>query len=417
MTASGRSRPTFVSIAYTHAPGDPRVRRECESLVRAGWRVIQIGLGAPGEGRVGHLAGMLLLRVPERRYRGDNVVRYAWSYLRFFFQARALLQRVIERYGADAVQVTNLPNSLVWAAWPARRAGGGIILDIRDPVPEFFACKFGDRAYGPAGVWLAEIEERLAAMGADLVVTANEPHRRLTATHGVREKKLRLVLNSADERLFPLLPPRVSNGRLAYAGTVAERMGLDVILAAVALLRRQGEGVQLDILGDGDAVPLLQAERDRLGLAEAVSVTGQRFRIEDLPAKLANVGIGIVPLRRDSFTDLLLSMKLLEYVRLGIPAIVTRTPTLSHYFPADAVTFVDEHTPEAWARAIRGVLDDPEGARQRAERAQRVPAADSWQAIEGDFVRLIEEAAAIRSGSLRGTAAPITFSQPLRIQS
>lgn len=417
MTRPGRSRPTFVSIAYTHAPGDPRVRRECESLVRAGWRVIQIGLGAPGEPPVGHLAGIELLRVPEPRYRGGSVLRYAWSYLRFFFRARAILLRVLERHRVDAVQVTNLPNSLVWAAAPARRAGAGVILDIRDPVPEFFACKFGDRIYGPAGVWLAEVEEQLAAMGADLVVTANEPHRRMTATHGVRERKLRLVLNSADERLFPRLPPRMSSARLAYAGTVAERMGLDVVMAAIALLRGEGTDVRLDILGDGDAVPPLQAERDRLGLGAAVSVTGQRFRIEDLPARLAEVGIGVVPLRRDSFTDLLLSMKLLEYVRLGIPAIVTRTPTLSHYFPDDTVTFVDEHAPEAWARAIRSVLTDPEGARRRAERAQRVPAAGSWQSIEGEFIALVEEAAAIRSESTRTGTGSVTLPQPLRIES
>ncbi len=399
MTTVPRGRRTFVSIAYTHAPGDPRIRRECESLVRAGWRVVQIGLAAPGERTVGHLNGIVLLRVALPRYRGRALRAYVRSYLAFFRGARRLLKYLLQQGRVDVVQVTNLPNSLVWAARPARQAGSAVLLDIRDPVPEFFECKFGDRFYGRVGTWAARIEERLSAHGADLVIAANEPHRQITADHGVDAGKLRIVFNTADARFFPMLPPRRSGPLLAYSGTVAARMGLDVVMGGVARLREQGVVTRMMILGDGDAVPGLQVERDRLALGDAVSVTGERFRIEELVGRLADVGIGVVPLRRDSFTDLLLSMKLLEYVRLGIPAIVSRTPTLSHYFPDDTVTFVDALTPEAWADAIRRVLADPDGARVRAERAQALPVAQAWQAAsEPDFVTLVEDAARARDG-------------------
>jgi glycosyltransferase involved in cell wall biosynthesis len=405
-------RPTFVSIAYTHAPRDPRVRRECESLERAGWRVVQIGLSAPGDPPVSHLNGVAYIHVPQGRYRGGALLRYVRAYLGFFIRSRRIVVRLLRRGTVDVVQVTNLPNSLVWAAAPARGAGAGVLLDMRDPVPEFFQCKFGDRFYGPLGTWCAELEERVAAMGADLVVTANEPHRLVSEAHGVPAAKLRIVLNTADATHFPMTPPRAANPLVAYSGTVAGRMGLDVILGSLRMLRDEGVPAEALILGDGDAVPALQAVRDRLGLTDAVTLTGERFRVEELGARLAGVGIGLVPLRRDAFTDLLLSMKLLEYVRLGIPAIVIRTPTLAHYFPDDTVTFVDELTPEAWAGAIRRVLADPEAARARASRAQKLPIAEAWQASERDFVALAEEASRLGMAASGGGDGPVKLSAP-----
>ena len=381
----------FVSIAYTHAPSDPRVRRECETLARAGWRVVQIGLAAPDESRVGRLNGVLLLRLSRRRYRGGALIRYAAAYLTFLIWARRMLRRVLRHHPIDTVQVSNIPNFLVWAASPARRAGVGVMLDIRDPVPELFQSKFGHRPLARQGAWLARREEVLAARGADVVVAVNEPHRRLTEAHGVDPRKLRVVLNTADAKLFPMLPPRPSSPFLAYHGTIAARMGLDVVLKAVAQLRAAGQPVEAAIWGDGDGVPSLQALRDRLGLAGAVALTGERFRMDELLPKLARVGVGLVPLRRDPFTDIILSTKLMEYARLGIPTVVTWTPTLAHYFPEDTVTYVRELTAAAWVDALLRVLRDPAAAQARAARAQELRVAQAWQASEAEFIELVQE--------------------------
>lgn len=388
---------SFVSIAYTHAPSDPRVRRECETLARAGWRVVQIGLAAPDESRVGRLNGVLLIRLPRRRYRGGALVRYAAAYLTFLLWARRMLRRLLRHHPIRTVQVSNIPNFLVWAATPARRAGAGVVLDIRDPVPELFLSKFGHRPLARQGAWLARREEVLAARGADLVVAVNEPHRRLTEAHGVDPRKLRVVLNTADAKLFPMLPARPSSPFLAYHGTIAARMGLDVVLKAVAQLRGDGHLLEAAIWGDGDGVSSLRALRDRLGLAGAVELTGERFRMDELLPKLARVGVGLVPLRRDPFTDIILSTKLMEYARLGIPTVVTWTPTLAHYFPEDTVTYVRELTAAAWADALIRVLRDPGAAQARAARAQELRVAQAWQASESQFIDLVRDVSGLPS--------------------
>jgi hypothetical protein len=43
----------------------------------------------------------------------------------------------------DLVHVPHIPDFLIFSAWPAKRRGARLILDIHDIAPEFFASKFG----------------------------------------------------------------------------------------------------------------------------------------------------------------------------------------------------------------------------------------------------------------------------------
>src|SRR5258708_3377634 len=170
----------YVSIAYTHAPTDPRIRRHCETLARRGWRVYQLGIGAPGERPVGRLNDVLLIRWPRRRYRGGRLLRYLWSYASFFLWARRVLARLERNGSLRAVQVNNIPNFLVWAAAGARRRGARLVLDIHDPEPELFLSKFGERVGAKWGSRLLAREESLAARSADRVLCVHEQHRLVT---------------------------------------------------------------------------------------------------------------------------------------------------------------------------------------------------------------------------------------------
>ncbi len=363
-------------------------------MARRGWRVYQLGLAAEGEAPVGRLNGVVLVRRRRPRYRGGRLTRYLAAYAAFFYWTRRLLTRLRRRRKIAVIHVNNIPNFLVWAAAPERRRGTGIILDIHDPIPELFASKFSGRAGTGTIVRLLEWEERLASRAADLVFSVHEPHRALTEGHGVDARKLRVVENLADESLFPLAPARAPAPLVVYHGTVARRMGLETLLDAMHLLRTEGCVVRGAIWGDGDAVESLRRTRDRLGLTAQVEIPGQRFRPEALLPRLQQVGIGVVPLRRDVFTDIMLPVKVLEYVRLGIPVVVSWTPTVAYYFPEGTLTFVRDATPAGVAAALKRVLAAPDEARQGAARAQALPIARAWQDSAPAFVRFVEEAAA-----------------------
>jgi len=234
--------------------------------------------------------------------------------------------------------------------------------------------------------------ERLAAGRADLVLCVHEQHRRLTEAHGVESRKLRVVVNLADAQLFPIAPPRRATSFVGYHGTVSRRMGLDVVLEGLALLRGRGGRLRAAIWGDGDDVARLQGIRDRLGLAETVEIPGQRFRLEELLPRVCELGVGVVTLVRDVMTDVMLPTKLLEYVRLGVPVLVSWTPTIGYYFPDDSVRYLRELSPAAVADGLAELLQDPVAAQRRAARAQELPIARAWQENgEQAFVNLLEE--------------------------
>ena len=390
-TTSNAWRGRYVSVAYTHAPSDPRVRRHCESLARHGWHVVQLGLGSEGEPRVARFNGMVLVRWQRPRYRGAQLFRYAWSYLGFFLWVRTLLRRLARVRRVDVVQVNTLPSFLIWAARVVHRRGGRIVLDLHDPEPELFLSKFATRAGARLVARGLALHERLAARQAELVLCVHDPHRAVTEAHGVDRLRLRTVLNCADEVLFPLSAPRAAGPVIAFHGTVAARMGLDVVLQSLRLLVQEGTGVRMAILGDGDATEELRALRDRLGLSSIVDIPARRFHPDQVRRYLTDVGLGIVCVRRDAFTDVMLPTKLVEYVRLGIPTIVAWTPTIAQYFPDDAVYYVRDWSAPAVADVIRSALADPEGARVRVRRAQGLPIARSWQEQETEYVKMIED--------------------------
>ena len=290
------------------------------------------------------------------------------------------------------MQVNNIPTYLVWAVGVARRRGARVVLDIHDPEPELFLSKFGQRAGARIGARFLALGERAAARRADVVLCVHEEHRRLTEAHGVEPSKLRVVVNQADSRLFPMAPPRPATSFVGYHGTVSRRMGLDVVLEGFALLRDRGVALRAAIWGDGDDVARLQGVRDRLGLTGTVEIPGLRFRLEDLLPRVRELGVGLVPLVRDVMTDVMLPTKLLEYVRLGVPVVVSWTPTIAQYFPDDTVRYLRDLSPDAVADAVAELLREPVAAQRRAARAQALPIARAWQEDgEPHFVNLVKE--------------------------
>ncbi len=382
----------FVSIAYTAAASDPRVRRHCESLARHGYRVIQIGLGDSSDPLVGRLGDVVLIRYRHDRYRGRRLWRYAAAYLGFLVFAWGVVRRLTRRRAVDVVQVTNLPDSLVVCATPARHAGAGLILDLRDPMPELFESKFGSRWGTRLAVRVLRAQERWASRRSDIVLTVNESHRRATIEHGVPPERIRVILNAADEYLIPRLTPgeRLAP-RLVYHGTVAPRMGLDVVIEAVKNLNDAGIPVTFDLYGDGDAIPALTSQVQQLALGQRVSISGRRHAMAELVPLIRAASVAIVPMSRDVFMDLVLPTKLIEYVRLGLPVVVTRTPTVSAYFDDGMVWYLNTLTSNELMSAVQRILAHPDEARERTRRAQQSPAAQSWQSFEDAYLRVVDD--------------------------
>jgi glycosyltransferase involved in cell wall biosynthesis len=396
--ASGRTsngRPRRLRVAMVHLSDfrlDSRIQRQARALAERGDEVELICVGEREEQRLGEGT----IRV--HPLGAEKAAGGAGSYLRDYagFLARALhrVSRLDAEARFDLVEVHNMPDLLTFAALRPRLRGTPVILNVHDTFPELFTSKFA-RPPGGALERLLKYEERLSAALATRVIVVTDQARLRLEGRGVGVGRTTVVMNSPDEGVFgpprePVEWPREGPLRVLYHGGLAPRFGVETAIRALARLRESVPRLELRVCGSGE-------DRDRLA-ALAAQIDPQRIDIsrepvpfERIPAELAASHIGIVPTLHDHFTELLLPVKLLEYVHMGLPVVASRLPGISSYFGVrDLTEFTagDEHD---LARAIESLCADPGAARERATSATRRLTEITWESQRTRYLSLVDE--------------------------
>jgi glycosyltransferase involved in cell wall biosynthesis len=419
-------------LAYTNYHQDGRVKRNAEALTERGDQVDVICLAG---GARGVSNGVSIIALELARYRGTSKGAYLASYLRFFAMASVVATRLSRGKPYDVVIVCTMPDAAVVCAIGPRLYGAKVVLDVHDTMPELYQDKFSGRR-GLLGARLLMAEERASAWFANRVLAVHEPHRRRLVLAGIPASKLAVVMNLPDSRLFKPLPMRPaplackpladgrreisaptgssarngawqsqavphtvgkvrtinqptysgSNGhfeppaqfKLICHGTVTLRLGLDLAVRAVALVRETVPSVHLQIIGEGDFLPAIHELTRTLGLERHISFAPS-LPVEQLPAMLAQASVGIVPNRASRATQLMLPAKLLEYATMGMAIIAARLRTIEYYFPNDAVHYFEPGDIRGLAGAIEELYRQPEKRLVLGRKAAEVAANLSWE--------------------------------------
>jgi glycosyltransferase involved in cell wall biosynthesis len=159
--------------------------------------------------------------------------------------------------------------------------------------------------------------------------------------------------------------------RLLSVGRLDPIKGLDVLLAALAELRRRGVAFDSLIVGDGDERARLQAQRDALGLGDCVTFAGAwphaRVRQAMAEATLMVMPCVVTPEgNADGIPNVLT-----EAMAAGLPVVSTRVSGIPELVE-DGVSgrLVEPRDPLALADAIAAMLADP-AARDACAQAGR----------------------------------------------
>ena len=373
--------PRVVIVVHAVVPGDPRVRRQTDALIEAGYEVDVICLRGPGEAAEDVERGVRLVRLPlNRTFTG--FAGHVAEYLAFTAMASIALAREHRRRRYDLVQVASVPDFLVFAALPERMTGTPVLLDLHEDMPEFFRDRFAHPALRPLFPLVTAATRASAAM-ADALITVHEPLRRLSIERGVAPDGITVVMNSADGRLFdPTGYPRrpfMADGtlRLIHHSNLQRLYGLDVAIEGLAALPA-GLDWRLDVYGEGPWRPQVEAAIERHGVSDRVTLQG-RVPMDELPSLLANADIGLVPSLHEAYLEYSLSTKLLEYAAMGVPTVASDLATFRHHFTDAALRFVRGGDPAAIAPAIEEMVADPEATARRGIEAQRQAAAYDWE--------------------------------------
>jgi len=314
------------------------------------------------------------------------------SYLQFAISSSLACLSLLVRKELDIVHVHNLPDFLVVAGLLPRLGGRKIVLDVHDSVPETFATKFG----GGGVAWrLLCLEERLSALVAHTVICVNHPQRDALAARGVPRSKMFVSMNVPDPNIFGPSPAgsqktHVARGTfdLVYHGTMAERLGVDLLIDAVARLKESVPGVRLHLWGNGDDLDAFRRLAQARQVEDRVMFRPEGYALSELPERLHHMDVGLVGNRRTTAGDLMLPVKLMEYISLGIPAIVPRLRTIEHYFSEDMVTFFEPEDVQSLTDSILHLYSNPARRQRQANNARTFLLEYGWERQGADLVNL-----------------------------
>lgn len=380
-------------VVHAVYPGDPRVRRQSDALIEAGYEVDVLCLRGPGEVPEEANGPMRIVRLPVNRA-FTGFAGHMAEYLAFAGLAAVRLTREHRRRRYALVQVATVPDFLAFSAFPVRLSGVPLLLDLHEDMPEFFRDRFTHPLLRPF-MPLVTGSARAAAAASTELITVHEPLRQLSIARGVPPEKIHVVMNSADTRLFdPSRHPRrgfMEDGelRLIHHSNFQRIYGLDIAVEALALIDPAELPHRLDVYGDGPFRPQVVAAIARTDTAARVHLNG-RVPMDDLPGLLAGSDIGLVPSRPEPYLQYSLSTKLLEYAAMGVPIIASDLATFRAHFSDAAIRFVPGGDPAALATAIRELAADPTGAARLGAEAHRQAAGYAWQAQARTYLEIVD---------------------------
>jgi len=364
-------------------PEHMTVRRNVHHLSEQGFGVDLVCAGKSKEPAT-FPAGVRVFRVPIS-HRRTSATRYIFEYLVFFAWALTLSSRLALRHRYVAAQVDNPPDVLVFSAFPARLRGARVVLDMLELGPELTAARLGVGETHRM-VRAARWSERIAAAWADQVITVSEPCRRILLRRGLHPAKVAVVPNTAEVSpgSFHAWVP-TSDPYLIVLASLIERYGVQVAIRALKELEAKWPTLTLRVLGDGEFKPALARLTADLGLADRVLFAGF-VPWHEAMVQVSRAAIGLVPVIRDGYGELLLPTKLLEYVELGVPVVASRLPTIEEHFPDGTLTYVEPGDPVALAAGVDRILRDPARASIQARRATDAISGLRWKAVSARYV-------------------------------
>jgi glycosyltransferase involved in cell wall biosynthesis len=391
-------------------PWDVRAEKICRTLTEAGHEVHMVARNRDRRPVRQELPECSVHRLRPWRWAGETLDRA--SQFPAFFNPRwlALMFSVGRRHGVELVLVRDVPLAPT-AIWAARLLSVPVVLDMAENYPAMIrdlwttgATRRGDwlvrnpKAVAAVERWvLARVDHVLAMVeeSRDRLVRMGVPEGRVTIVSNTpslaRLAEFEAIRGGASVSARRAIPDAGAPLRVVYLGLMEEARGVGTALEAVAMARREGTPIALDLIGDGRALAALQARARTLGLGEdAVRFHGflpYRQALEDV----ARADAGLIPHFANESWQTTVPNKLFDYMSLGLPVVASDAAPVARILEETGagVTFRDRDAADL-ARVLAALCSDP-GRHAMGEAGRRaVRTHYNWEADAARLSRALE---------------------------
>ena len=402
MTASPGRWRVLIIVENLPCPFDRRVWQEALALRAAGHEVsIICPKGRGYEKGYELLEGVHIYRhaLPVE---ADSAVGYGLEYALALLMEFSLALRIAITRGFDVIHGCNPPDTIFLIARFFKLFGKRFIFDHHDINPELYEAKFGRR-----DKWYRLLcrLERWTFTTADVSIATNESYRRIALERGGMDPaKVFVVRSGADLGRVRLVParPELRRGReylVGYVGVIGKQEGLDLLLQAVACMRKElhRDDVHFVVVGGGTELAALRELAHQMSLDDCVEFTG-RIPDAELWQIMSTADVCVNPDRANEMNDKSTMNKILEYMALGKP-IVQFDLTEGRFSAGEASAYARPNDTADFARKLCELLDDPDRrARMGAIGRSRIEAGLAWHHQIPPLLQAYETA-------MRGSAA------------
>jgi glycosyltransferase involved in cell wall biosynthesis len=374
-------RPPRVVVLVENlpVPMDRRTWQEARALADAGWDVTVIGPRGAGDMRRwrDRIDGVEVLRYPQRAASG--LAGYLAEYLPSMLFTAGWLAWTRRRGKIAVIHGCNPPD-LFWAFGVlARPDGTAYVFDQHDANPELSRTKFGER--GIRGRLLHRLTlamERASYRAASLVLAPNDSYADIARGRGrVARERVVVVRNSPDVGAYRALAAGIMpNGlRVGYVGVMGSQDDIETLVTAWRTVVDQPDlaAAVLELIGDGEARPALEAQVDRLGLSANVRFHGYLAPAAFVPI-LAACQVTVSPDPPTAFNNVSTMVKVLDSLAIGRPVVAFDLRETTRLI-GDGGVILDEASAASLSAALIDLLRRPDEVRRLAESASKRPEA------------------------------------------
>jgi glycosyltransferase involved in cell wall biosynthesis len=392
-------------VTYSSYKSDARVTRYAESLAERGDHVDVLALSSsPANPPQEKVSNVNLFCIQSRRGKTEkSPTAFLFPVLRFLVTSSAWIVREHTRNPYDVFHIHNIPDFIVFAAlWPKLR-GAKVILDIHDIVPEFYGSKFNTHP-GSLPIRFLKWIERASSRVADRVIIANHLWLEKYATRTGTNGKCTVFINNVDSSIFVPRPRTRKDGKqiIIFPGGLQWHQGLDIAIRAFQKVADELPNAEFHIYGDGNMKEQLVGLAQELGLNQRVRFFAP-LSVRQIAEIMANADLGVVPKRADSFGNEAYSTKIMEFMSLGVPVVVSKTKIDQFYFNDSIVRFFESGNVEALAEAMLEMLRDSELRQRIIANASKYAAENSWESRKTDYLNLVDS---LLDGRARSPSEP-----------
>ncbi|MFC5281022.1 glycosyltransferase family 4 protein [Arcanobacterium canis] len=358
----------------------------------------EMGLRVAGVTRVGYPA--IIGNIAAPRYSDVNGVRY-WRiqpnsypndpYELAQLHAHYLASLVAKLRPRTLHATTDYTNGVVTRA-VAQAFGIPWIYEMRGQREKSWVAALPSDAQGPASeselFELIQRKEAELARSASAVVVLSQVQFDDLVSRGVPAEKITIIPNAYTPADTSPLSPHQARDELGLpqaftVGTltsIVDYEGLDTLVRAIGILRREGRNVRGVIVGDGVARAYVQALRDELGVEDAITMPG-RVEREKSHTWYQALDLFAVPRKQTLVTQTITPIKPVEAMSNGTPVVISDlAPLREMVTDVGAGLAFPPGDYQAMAQTIRYLMDSPDVYRNASMAARAEAHRRTWPA-------------------------------------